>query len=369
MKRKLLPRAGNSGGKTAARSFRTFLFSRGGRIVCLTLGVLFLLAGSGCLWVESLLSKISFVPIESYSEASVNEAAPESLSEVASGGAASEPETSGESQNSEAAAKTDPVMEYGTGDILSDPQIQNILLIGSDTRGGETYGRSDTMMVLSLNHKTNSIRMLSFLRDLYVKIDGYQDTRLNAAFAYGGPKLLIGTLEKNFRFGIDNYISIDFQSFEKTIDILGGVQISLTQAEADEVNKDLHQALVVPGMNTLNGTEALSYARIREIDSDFQRTGRQRKVITAVLSSLKQSNPITLLNLANSILPLIRTNLDNSQLVSLIYQAPSLLNGSMSQLAIPANDAYYSDNIRGMDVLVPDIEANKELIWQFLYNR
>ena len=357
MKRKLLLRSGRPKEAGRAGGFGAFLFSKPGKVIFLVLCALFLVAGSGCLWVESMISKIQYVPL--------GDDVPV-LSESMAASVTAELDD-GESLESSAAEDNTPLMEFGTGDIQSDPDIQNILLIGADT-WGNTYGRSDTMMVVSVNRKTNAVKMVSFLRDLYVKIDGYEDTRLNAAFAYGGARLLIDTLQNNFRFKIDNYVSIDFTSFEKTIDIIGGVQISLTQEEADAIYSDCGVQLSA-GMNTLDGTTALSYARIRCIDSDFQRTGRQRKVISAVLSSLKQSSPVTLINLANSILPLMQTKLANSQILDRIYSAPSLLSGSMSQLAIPADDAYYSDKIRGMAVLVPDIEANKELVWKFLYDR
>jgi polyisoprenyl-teichoic acid--peptidoglycan teichoic acid transferase len=202
-----------------------------------------------------------------------------------------------------------------------------------------------------------------------------RDTRINASYAYGGPKLLIDTIQNNFRVKIDNYVTIDFQSFAKAVDILGGVSINLTKAEADELNKNAWMYFVAgspqkvsAGVNHLNGNGALAYARIRYIDSDFGRTGRQRKVISAILSSLKHSNPAQLMSIADSVLPLVKTDLDDSQIVALATQASAILNNDTQQLAIPVKGAYKSEKIRGMDVLVPDIEKNKAALWKFLYN-
>lgn len=258
-------------------------------------------------------------------------------------------------------------MNFGTGDIRSDPNIQNILLIGSDTRGGEKYGRSDSILIMSLNKNTKQVKMISFLRDLYVKINGLQDNRINASYSYGGPKLLIDTLQNNFRFKIDNYIRVDFNSFQKLIDMVGGVQITLTKAEADQVNMNSGSSHVNAGVNKLNGAQALAYARIRHIDSDFGRTQRQRNVITSLMSSMKHSNIATLTSVANEMLPLVQTDLSNNQIIDLAFNGTSYMSNSPSQLSIPADGAYKSENIRKMAVLVPDVEKNKNLVWNFLY--
>lgn len=260
-------------------------------------------------------------------------------------------------------------MQFGSGAIVSDANVQNILLIGSDTRGGEKYGRSDSMMLISMNKNTKQIKMVSFLRDLYVKINGLQDNRINASYSYGGPKLLIDTLQNNFRIKIDNYVRVDFASFQKLIDMVGGVQITLNQAEANQVNIYSGSGRVKAGANKLNGAQALTYARIRHIDSDFGRTQRQRNVIASLMGALKGSNIGTLTNVANEMSPLVQTDLSNNQILDLIFNASSFLSNNTSQLTIPADGVYKSVNIRKMAVLVPDIEKNKALLWKFIYNK
>lgn len=333
--------------------------TRHGGIIFVTVCVLLILMGGALVVAEGLLFKIDFKPLDNYQLASsfpADEIAPQPQD-----GFSSEDYSS---------------MQFGTGTVLRDPNIQNILLIGSDTRGGEEYGNSDTMMLLSINNKTKQVKMVSFLRDLYVKINGMRDNRINASYAYGGPRLLINTIENNFKIKIDNYICADFQSFETIIDSVGGVQMSLTKAEAKELNThpetyfvDGKVQEVSAGINHLNGAGALGYVRIRHIDSDFGRTERQRKVLGAVMSSLKHSSPITLVGLANSVIPLVKTDLTNSQVLSLISQTSSLLGNQTVQTAIPADGDYEPNTIRGMDVFVPDIEKNKAVIWKLLYNR
>ena len=263
-------------------------------------------------------------------------------------------------------------MQYATGGILSDKQIQNILVIGSDTRGGSGYGRSDSMILVSIDKKNNRIVMTSFLRDLYVKIGVIKDNRINTAYGYGGPKLLIETIQNNFRIKVDNYVRIDFESFKSIINAIGGISIQLTASEAYEINNNASEIglqHVNAGVNSVNGATALAYSRIRHIDSDFGRTQRQRNVIKAVIAKLKSSSPSTILGIANQFLPQIQTDLTSTQITGLIMESGTLMNYPMSQQSIPVAGAYRDVSIRGMRVLLPDIEKNKAAIWSLIYNK
>ncbi len=266
-------------------------------------------------------------------------------------------------------------MQWATGQIISDKQIQNILLIGSDTRGGSGYGRSDSMILVSIDRKSNRIVLTSILRDLYVKIAGIQDNRINTAYGYGGPKLLVETIQNNFRIKIDNYARIDYQSFKDIIDAMHGVTVNLTTAEANELNNSGGYTefgaiqKVSIGKNNLNGATALAYARIRHIDSDFGRTSRQRNVIQSILTKLKSSNASTILGIANQFLPQIQTDLTYGQITGLITESGTLMNYQIAQLTIPVAGSYRNTAVRGMSVLVPDIEKNKAAIWALIYNK
>ena len=234
----------------------------------------------------------------------------------------------------------------------------NILLIGQDRREGEGRQRSDAMILCSFNPETNKMAMISFLRDLYVQIPGYEDNRLNAAYAYGGFDLLKETLELNFGITVDGCFESDFEGFEKIIDTVGGVDIELTAAEADIVGAS-------EGLCTLNGKQALTYARIRKIDSDFQRTSRQRKIMGAVFEKAKGYSLTELAMFFGEILPLMATDMTEDQIMSLALTfAASFQSLETESFIVPAEGTYKNEMIRGMAVLVPDLAEIRKLIFE-----
>ena len=239
-------------------------------------------------------------------------------------------------------------------------ELINILLIGQDSRSDSDTARSDSMILVTVNLDTKSITMTSFLRDLYVQIPGYQDNRLNAAYAFGGMHLLDETLEANFGVTVDGNITVNFDSFSRIIDILGGVDIYLTEAEADHMR-------LSPGPNHMDGETALSYARIRYIDSDFGRSQRQRNVITALYYAFRSAGITELLTLTEEILPMLTTDMSNTEIMSYAAKLAPILSGStISGSHIPAEGTYTFNSIRGMSVIVADLEQNRLLLSQTL---
>lgn len=240
---------------------------------------------------------------------------------------------------------------------IEDDHLINILLVGQDRREGQERQRSDTMILCSVNPETGETALISFLRDLYVQIPGgYSDNRLNAAYAFGGFELLDATLTQNFGISIDGNFEVDFLGFETIIDMLGGVDIELTAAEAAYMNTRGHGE-AVEGMNHLDGYDALTYARIRKIDSDFRRTERQRKVLLAVYEQIKNMPVNKLLGLLYDVLPYLTTDLTDTEMLSLAYRMTPLASSiSINTYTVPASDCYYSTNIREMSVLVPDLQ-------------
>lgn len=236
-----------------------------------------------------------------------------------------------------------------------DDHLINILLVGQDRREGEGRQRSDSMILLSINVETKEIAMVSFLRDLYVQIPGgYADNRLNATYAFGGFPLLDATLKQNFGITVDGNVEVDFSRFVQVIDAVGGVDISLTSAEAQIVLKT-----DVAGTYHLDGEQALTYARIRKIDSDFNRTGRQRNVLNAVFNKVKTMSLNDMLALLESILPSLTTDMSNTEIITTATKLfPLLTQAKLQSSHIPADGAYYSAYVNGMSVLVPDIEKN-----------
>lgn len=246
---------------------------------------------------------------------------------------------------------------------IEDDHLVNILLVGQDRREGESRQRSDTMILCSINLETGKTSLISFLRDLYVQIPGgYSDNRLNAAYVFGGFDLLDATLTENFGFSIDGNFEVDFTGFEAIIDMVGGIDIELTSAEAAYMNKRRHP-LITTGVNHLDGAEALTYARARKIDSDFGRTERQRKVLLAVYELVKNLPVDERLSLLYNALPYLTTDLTDVEILSLAYRLLPLVSSvSIDSYTVPADDCYYNANIRGMAVLVPDLQ----LICQYL---
>ncbi len=246
------------------------------------------------------------------------------------------------------------------GKKYNDEHLINILLVGQDRREGQGRQRSDTMIVLSFNPKSKELSMISFLRDLYVQIPGYSDNRLNAAYAFGGFDLLKRTLNANFSITIDGCFEVDFNAFKKVIDVIGGVGISLTAAEAEIIGDGAQE-----GYNHLDGEHALMYARIRKIDSDFNRTARQRNVISAVYDKIKDSSFSTLMDLLNTLLPYLKTDMSNTQIMSLAMKyASSLSQLSIGTYHVPPNDCYQNAMIRGMAVLVPDLSSIRQRLFE-----
>lgn len=195
-----------------------------------------------------------------------------------------------------------------TSGSMDASYVKNVLVIGTDTRDpDEERGRSDSMILVSLNSKTHQIYMTSFMRDAYVDIPGQGSAKLNAAYSYGGPELLMDTIEENFDVHIDDYVMITFAACAAMIDAVGGVELEISDREAEAVNEILisevneimgddreDDLLDGGGKLKLDGKQALSYSRIRYVgNADFERTERQRTVMEQVMGKIK-SNPFRL---------------------------------------------------------------------------
>lgn len=250
----------------------------------------------------------------------------------------------------------------------SGSNIVNILLIGQDARENEERARSDSMILCTFNKKTKQLTMTSILRDLYVSIPGYGSNRINAAYAWGGSDLLKRTLEENFHLYINGTVEVDFQQFPQIIDLLGGVQIELRQDEANLINEETGSSLSA-GVQLLTGDQALCYSRIRKLDAngDFSRTARQRRVMSALLDAYRSSGLTTMLSLTKTLLPMVTTDLGNLEILVLAAEVfPALSGAEIRSQYIPGEGMYSGQMIDGMSVLVPDIEAVRQMLEQTL---
>ncbi|QNK40840.1 LCP family protein [Caproicibacter fermentans] len=287
----------------------------------------------------------------------------------------SDSRTAPESSQNQSGAPGSLVEKQLLEDAASLPENQNVfnlLLIGSDSRVPGQRGRSDTMILVSINRRTRRVAFTSFLRDIYLRIPGiWQENRLNAANAFGGPSLLLETIRRNFQVQVDHYISVDFSSFMKFIDRIGGVEIDVTDDEIAAANEYVRNinlwygiaendgVLCSAGKQLLNGKQALSYARIRSIGSgDFDRTDRQRAILRKALEKLKTQSLLESASLLNTFLPDITTNLSKGELLSLLLLLPSYPNYKVESCHIPINGTFSCQNVRGMSVLKIDLSKN-----------
>lgn len=257
--------------------------------------------------------------------------------------------------------------------------VYNILLIGSDTRESGEVGRSDAMILVSINQKTQTIYLTSFLRDCYVSIPGYGNTRLNHAFAYGGPDLLEKTLEQNFKVHVDRYVAVDFFSFMDVIDTLGGVYINVSEDEQKVTNNYIWSMnklmdedwsddyLWSSGWQKLNGKQALCYARNRYTGNDYERTARQRAIINQIIDGAMQASPATLVDLAQVILPQVTTDMTKSEILGYAANVAAYLGYDIQQQQIPTSGTYSSATISGMSVISLDLDANIKYLQGTVY--
>lgn len=233
--------------------------------------------------------------------------------------------------------KADSLDEYlyswsnNGGELYSSKSVINVLLLGLDSDDAlENGGRSDSMILVSLNKKTKQINLISFFRDAwcYTNAGGYDTySKMNSSYFYGGASGVIDTIERNYKIDIDYYVAVDFSSFVDIINALGGITVEVQEYEAEYINSTT-LFNIVPGPNVkLNGIEALCFSRIRQSDSDsdVSRTRRQRMVITSLFNSVKGASLSQLNNVLDLLFQYVKTDLTKMQIIS--YATQALTNG------------------------------------------
>ena len=249
-------------------------------------------------------------------------------------------------------------------------KVKNILLIGQDKRGGETRARSDSMILCSLNEDTGEITLASLMRDMFVPFPGdYKASRMNHAYAWGGMSLLDQLIEEDFGVVIDGNLEVDFQGFVKVMDMIGPLEIELKDYEVGYMNRHT-KAGFQAGPNMMNGDQLLVYARMRHVGkADWERTDRQRTVLTKAFEKVKKLSVKEIFELADAALPYMSTDLSNFDIYGLIYRVLSKRMTIGGTYRIPLEGTYTAEIVYGMDVLVADLQANSDFLLQTFYRK
>ena len=254
--------------------------------------------------------------------------------------------------------------------------ITNVLLIGTDARTLDEASRADSIIIATLDNNKKQIRLTSLFRDTLVNIPGHGEGKLNAALAYGGPELLIETIKETYGISLDKYVIINFWGFEAIIDQMGGLELNVEDYMLDELNKYIGEStggndcpVTEPGLQVLNGKQALSYARIRKgVGDEYARTDRQREVLIKVAEKLKETKPSKYLGIMNNMLEHIKTNIEPIQALNMaytIYKFPSL---DIAQLQIPIPELADGGLYKNLGwVFLMDREQNAKFLDEFIF--
>lgn len=339
---------------------------RARRIVCLVLSVLLLLGGAGTVYYYSLLDSVNYVADDDRSAKKASD--PQGMS-------------------------TGNVI--GDSELLQDSKVLNVMLFGEDNNHGEKYGRTDTMILLSIDNIHKKLKLTSFQRDTYVYIPGEGYNKINASYTAGGAKLSIETIESNFGIKIDRYAIVNFASFINIIDTLGGIDMEVTQDEIDYINYQMYKNHQVEGRTTitdppgvvhLNGQEALWYARNRGLTKgedgneigingdDWDRTSRQRKLLETMVNRFKTADLGQIISIVNQVGPMVTTNLKKDEITALVANSLTYLNYKVVQNYIPKEGLWYYNNpndeswdIAGSCILIADMTAQRKAFADFIY--
>lgn len=260
-------------------------------------------------------------------------------------------------------------------------EIVNIALFGIDSRDTSGKGRSDSMIIASIDFNRNKIKLSSLMRDMYVPIEGYHNTKLNHSYAYGGPQLAIKTINQNLGTNIRDYVTVDFFSFEKIIDVIGGVKINVEQNEIKTLNSLIDEVAKIKkekpihvkeaGEQILNGQQAVAYSRIRKIgNGDFERAERQRRVLSAIIEKGKEElkDVTTLPKLISEILPLVHTSMDFKTILNLGINYLKSDGLELEQERFPIDGYFRHDMSTGVFYLKYDEEATKQHVVDYIFN-
>ena len=264
--------------------------------------------------------------------------------------------------------------------ITNDGDVYNVLLVGVDRRDTSWAGNSDSMILMSLNYEKEQISMISLMRDTYVDIPGIGMRKLNAAHANGAGPLLLETVTKNYKIQVDRYVSVDFNSMIDIIDKVGGVELTLSKDEVRVANTYVKEMcnlkkldptsyyFIQEGTKTCSGIQAVAYARIRYVgNADYERTERQRTVLTKIMEKMKNMSIAELYEFAEDELQLVSNKIPDNEMCAHRAKAPSIFQYNLVKDRIPYDGMYKVIYVKKQDMLVPDWESTIAKLKETLY--
>lgn len=247
--------------------------------------------------------------------------------------------------------------------VQEEKHIKNIALFGIDAPKGKV-GRSDAIMILTLDEEHKVMKLTSIMRDSYVDIPGHGDDKITHAYAFGGPELAMKTLNENFKVNVEEFMAVNFTSLPEIIDKLGGVKINIIPEEIHHIS-----GITSPGEQVLNGEQALAYSRIRyATGGDYKRTERQRVVLEAVFEKLKATPTKEYPSLIDDFLPYIETNMSSMDMIKLATDAAPLVKENLETARFPLDGYFDGKMINGVWYLVYDRQATLNQIQEYIYD-
>ena len=266
-------------------------------------------------------------------------------------------------------------------ETLADDDIYNVLLIGVDRRDKSWNGNSDAMILVSINKAENKVSMVSLMRDTYVDIPGVGYRKLNAAYAYGAGPLLCETVTDTYKIEVDRYAAVDFFDLIDIIDLIGGVSLEISAAEAKVANGyilDMCNLMDIDGMEhqipeeggfiRCDGVQAVAFARNRYVgNSDFERTERQRYVLSQLMAEVKQMSVAQMTEKMQGLLKFVTMNIPETEIWSMIPELPEMLEYDFEMSRVPYDNMYETIWVNNQDMLVPDWDVTLEKLQEQIY--
>lgn len=343
--------------------------------LCLVLGIVLISGGLVYKLGHGLYSNINYVADE---DVQTVETLPDEMEEET---LSTEERTGVTVSDDELDSIHDKMKSLSDRETLSDDDIYNVLLIGVDRRDKSWNGNSDAMILVSINKATNKVSMVSLMRDTYVDIPGVGYRKLNAAYAYGAGPLLCETVTNTYGIEVNRYAAVDFFDLIEIIDYIGGVSLEVSAAEAKVANGYIldmcnlmeidgyeHQLPEEGGFVRCDGVQAVAFARNRYVgNSDFERTERQRYVLSQLMAEVKQMSLAQMTEKMQGLMEYVTTNIPETEIWSMLSEVPELLKYDFEMSRIPYDNMYDTIWVNSQDMLVPYWEDTLEMLHEQIY--